>query len=117
MKELRVVRIIDGNKVIINIGKEDGLRINGEFKIFEDGEEIIDPITNDVLGRLEKTKDIVEVYELMDKMCICKKVKQDPFADFGDDLLNVEGSDIKGGLTSDEPIKVGDKVRCLKGLH
>lgn len=117
MKELRVVRIIDGNKVIINAGKEDGLRINGEFKIFEDGEEIIDPITNDSLGRLEKTKDIVEVCELMDKMCICKKTKRNPFEDFGEELLNVDGTDITGGLTSDEPIKVGDKVRCLKGIY
>lgn len=117
MKEFRVVRIIDGNNIIINAGSEDGLTIKGEFKIFEDGDEIKDPITNDSLGKLEKVKDIVEVYELMDKMCICRKKAQNPFDGFGDDLLNVDEAEIKGGLVSDEPIKVGDKAKCLKGIY
>lgn len=116
MKEFRVVRIVDGNNIIINAGSLDGLSKFAEFKIFEDGDEIRDPITHESLGKLEKEKDIVEVCELMDKMCVCKKKLQDPFKDFGDDMLNVEESEIKGGLKSDNPIKVGDKAKCIKGI-
>lgn len=49
----KVVKVIDEYKVVINKGINDGVKMGHRFLIYRLGDEIIDPDTNENLGRLE----------------------------------------------------------------
>ncbi len=114
MKEYKVVKIIDSKTIIINAGFKDNISTGDEFKIYCIGATIFDPETNEELGSLKVTKDIVYTYEVMEKMCMCKKKKlKNNALQYGNDLLNVDPNDITGGLITEEPIRIGDKVEKI----
>lgn len=116
MEEFQVVRIIDNSTIVINAGRNNGVILGTEFKIYEDGDEIRVPGKKTIIGKLEKVKDYVIAYEIMDKMCLCKKKNYFDENEFNGELLNVDENDIQGGLISDNPIKLGDKAKCMTEL-
>lgn len=49
----KVIRILDQYKLVINKGSNDGVVMSNRFLIYHLDEEIIDPDTQESLGRLE----------------------------------------------------------------
>lgn len=70
-KIFKVVKILDDNhKIVINAGTNQGIKENQRFLVYSlDGEEIFDPDTNELLGKLEVTKGTGTVTFLQEKMC------------------------------------------------
>lgn len=125
MNEYKVIRIIDDKTIVVNCGEEDNVKINDKIKIFSVGIELFDIDTGESYGKLETTKDIVTVVDIMPKMCICKKRNiiykklfniglNDEYKCIEDEKMAVELSQIENGLNDDLTIKLGDKARLLK---
>lgn len=118
-KTYKIVRIIDDQTLVINAGYNDGIKSGDKFEIYTSGEEIKDPDTDEVLGTLDYIKEKVEAVDVFPKMSICR---HNIFVNFMDGVsakltriepkvLNVDTKQISGGLSVDNVIKVGDKVR------
>lgn len=61
-----VAKVIDDYTVVINKGRKSGVKENGRYNIIELGDDIIDPITNEVLEKLEIVKGVVEPIHIQD---------------------------------------------------
>lgn len=121
-KIYKVIKIVDDETLVINAGYNDGIETGDKFEIYSTGEEIKDPDTNETLGTLDLVKEKVEAIDVFPKMCICRhntivnfmntvsyelaRIKTKP--------LNVDSTQISGGLSNDDVIKIGDKVRKIK---
>ena len=53
MIEAKVVDVIDEFRVVINKGGSDGVSLGDRFLIYQIGDELFDPDTNESLGQLE----------------------------------------------------------------
>ena len=68
----KIIKILDGKRVIINLGYKQGIKKEMKFFIYSEGEEIKDPDTNQVLGKREivkhkiKVKHIQETFSIME---------------------------------------------------
>lgn len=116
----KVVKIIDDETIVINAGKKNGIKLGNKFEIYDTGEEIFDPDTNESLGTLDTIKETVKAINVLPKMCICRHIVVTNFLEPIDNLnrvhpkmLNVETTQISGGLSSDTKIRIGDKVRLI----
>lgn len=49
----KVVRVLDEYTIVINLGVKDGVTESDRYLIYNLGDEIIEPDTNESLGRLE----------------------------------------------------------------
>ncbi len=49
----KVVKVLSETKVVVDIGSDHGLKDGADLVVYELDEEIIDPETNESLGRLE----------------------------------------------------------------
>jgi hypothetical protein len=70
VRELRVAKVLDEFKVVLNAGEEDGVKAGMVFVIFAIGEKVIDPDSKDILGRLEVVKGRVRIEHVQANMCI-----------------------------------------------
>lgn len=70
--EGKVAKIIDVYTVVINRGKEDGVEDDMRFIIYEKGDEIIDPDTDESLGVFEYIKMKVKIVNVNDKISTAK---------------------------------------------
>ena len=52
----RIIRILDSNSVIINLGRRDGVTGDSIFKILAEPESVIDPETKEELGKVKVVK-------------------------------------------------------------
>lgn len=115
----RVVKIIDAETIVINAGSNNGISRGDEFEIFETGENITDPITGTDLGTLDTIKEIVTAVNVFPKMSICRQYVTyntiaSPLQNFTKKTpktLNIDASQISGGLSKDKVIRIGDKAR------
>ncbi len=113
--EYKIVKIIDDKTVIINAGSNNKVTKFDKFEIYDIGEEVIDPDTGESLGTLDVIKETLNVVRIYPKMCMCRKIyKLDIFTGERVKSLNVDTKDISGGITDENHIKVGDKVRIIK---
>lgn len=125
--EYRVIKIIDDKTIVINVGENNGVKSGNKFQIYAVGEHVIDPETNEDLGTLNTVKEVVSAIDVFPNMTICRHIETNyynpltnfvsPFATQKIDTeksLNVETTQITGGLSSDLTIKIGDKVRFMK---
>lgn len=122
-KTYKVVKIIDDETIVINAGTEDGIKFGNEFEIYEAGEEIFDPDTKESLGTLDTIKETVKAVNVLQKMCICRHSNilvydlseslNNKFMRTKIKTLNVDATQISGGLSSDKKIRIGDKVRLI----
>lgn len=67
-KLFKVIKVIDETTIVINAGEEDGITKSSEFLIFELGEELFDPETEEKLGRLEVVKGTGEPIHIQNKL-------------------------------------------------
>ncbi len=121
-KDFKIIKIIDDETIVINAGSENKVNPGDKFEIFDIGEEIRDPDTQEILGTLDTIKETVEAIHVFPKMCICKHrviTKHVSALSLGletvsSKLLNIDSTEISGGLSSDLTIHIGDKVRKIK---
>lgn len=66
----KIAKIQDKYRVIINKGAEDGVTKNMKFYAYEEGEEIIDPDTKDVIEKEEILKSYLKVIHVQEKIAI-----------------------------------------------
>jgi hypothetical protein len=138
--EGKVVKLVDNDKLAINIGLQDGIKKNDIFIIFEKQEEIFDPDTQKSLGYLEVPKLKMKVFNMQDKITLLessetkiitdKKIKRTIkkksnlhnrlYAGFGsvfnddDEETIIEEEPKEQIITTDERnIKIGDIARKI----
>ncbi len=110
IKNILVAKIIEEDRIVINKGSNDGIFENIRFLVYEEGEEIIDPLTKKSLGVLENPKGIFKVMHLQENMSVLVSELKRPsklalsFSQFSE--INAERD-----LLS--TIKIGDKVKII----
>lgn len=116
-KVIRVALVINSEKIAINAGKNDGIKEGLRFQIYELGDEIFDPISNESLGQLELIKGTGKVLNVQDKMSTIqsdmkdqpqKIIKKNPLLGYH----TVEEYSPSETVPFDNP-KVGDLVRKI----
>lgn len=138
--EGKVAKILDEYSIVINVGRNNGVTRDMVFAVFTQSEdEIKDPDSSEVLGKLENIKDYVSAVHVQDKFSTCtaletrKMIKEGESSGaqtlsgammaesmsakprgskIGTEKLNVNASQITG-VTQLGPISVGDKVRAV----
>lgn len=69
-KMICVAKVIDDTKLVLNIGKSDGIKIGDSFLIYTiSDDEIIDPFSKKSLGKLELVKGKGRVVHVQENMC------------------------------------------------
>ena len=121
MTEYRIVKIISEYNVVVNCGTNHGIAEGQILEVFEHGDTVIDPVTNENLGTLDYIKAKLRVVNVFPNMCICEnrdgevqKTIQEmiSFSMTQRVPLNVETTDISGGFEKvSKKIKIGDLVR------
>lgn len=112
-----VAQVIDKTTVVVNAGKNWGIRIGMHCIIFGEGQEIVDPMTNESLGILELLRGKAVVTQVQEKLCVVKSYKQKIgnalsvlSAQFGE---HYEGDNLKYA-NFDDNVYVTDIVKFLK---
>ena len=120
--DIRVVKIISDRLIVLNIGSDENIKIGNKFQLVDmDADEVYDPETGLILGRLEVPKATVVVTHVYPKMCICTNNEYYSFDSFDDELLrepaplNVDYKQISGGFDKERlpPIRIGDIAYSL----
>lgn len=73
-KVIRVASIIDSHTIVLNAGSDDGIRASTSFLIYGQGEEVIDPETQESLGILEVVRGRGKVIHLQEKLCTVESI-------------------------------------------
>lgn len=127
----KVIRVIDEYRLIIDVGWGDGVTTGMEFIVFEEGEEITDPLEQDrYLGKMEHVKARVEAEHVQKKFSVARSSIFSPsptLAEISSAMSGVSGyvrgrrvklavspTDICTLVTPDMTIKVGDKARQVR---
>lgn len=75
--EAKVVKVLSPTELVINVGSADGVNSYDKFLVYAEGEEIRDPDTGEMLGRLEIVKGKAEVVHIQERIttirCTAKK--------------------------------------------
>lgn len=126
---LRVVKIVDPYRIVINVGSEHGLTISDKVAVYAEGQPVVDPETKQVLGTLDRIKAYLNVEFVYDKMSLCINAKTklstswaslataalDLTGDRAREPMDVDPKAITGGWeTGDTTIRIGDPVRIVK---
>jgi hypothetical protein len=112
-RPLQVARVVDEYKVVINRGADDGIKEGQRFLVYGIGDEVLDPETNESLGRLELVRGRGEVVHVQPRMatirCIetfripgTKRKVRDPLRLFG------AGSAALGSIEETDPDRYED---------
>jgi hypothetical protein len=64
----KVVKVIDDYRFVINRGAHHEIKIGGNFLVFHLGESIVDPDTNEDLGKLEIVRGRARVIHIQERM-------------------------------------------------
>lgn len=126
-KKFRIAKIIDETSFIITGGSEDGITNDDKFQILgKEKETIVDPETGDMIGTLDTIKGTIVASQVYDNMTLCRSkwiTTKSPLNNMlGNEVLsianslyegyhqelNVDQDAISGGLTSNDPIRIGD---------
>ncbi len=70
--EGKIAEILSSYAVVINLGSKDGISEGDKFVIYQIGKEIVDPETNESLGKLEVHKGTVIAKVVQENMCIAE---------------------------------------------
>lgn len=123
-----VVRILSDKKIVISAGKKQNATVGAKYDIYEVGEEIIDPKTNNSLGTLDYIKATVEVVTVYDAFSIAeyitrstKTVTQGIMSAFSESnktvtektihVLPVDEGAIKPQRIKNKLIQIGDPIK------
>ena len=65
---IKIIKVIDDYKVVINKGSLDGIKYGQSFLIYKEDEELFDPDTKESLGFLEIVKGKGKIVHLQPKI-------------------------------------------------
>lgn len=81
--EGKVAKILGGSEIVLNRGRNDGVRTGMVFEVFApEGEEVWDPDTGETLGTVEDVKAQAEVTEVKDRLSVAR-IRQTANSPFG----------------------------------
>ncbi len=110
MLDIRVAKIIETDKIVINKGAIDGIEEGMRFLVYEEGDEILDPVTKKSLGKLENPKGTFKVIHLQEKITILLSELKRP----NKLLLSFnQFTDVDAERDLLKTIKIGDKVKKI----
>ena len=71
--EGKVAKILGNNEIVINRGRNEGVRQGMLFEVFApEGEEVWDPDTGETLGTVEDVKAHAEVTEVKERLAVAR---------------------------------------------
>ena len=71
--EGKVAKVLGSNEIVLNRGRNDGVRTGMVFEVFApEGEEVWDPDTGETLGTVEDVKASAEVTEVKDRLSVAR---------------------------------------------
>jgi hypothetical protein len=71
--EGKVAKILGNNEIVINRGRNEGVRAGMMFEVFApEGEEVWDPDTGETLGTVEDVKAQAEVIEAKERLAVAR---------------------------------------------
>ena|SRR5713101_2584053 len=71
--EGRVAQILNARELVINLGSQNGVRQGMKFAVLAEFPiEIHDPVTNEMLGVVDREKVRVEATEVRERIAICR---------------------------------------------
>ena len=68
----KIARIVSDTEVILSVGADDEVKEGMEFVIFQEGDHVYDPDTQEDLGAIEILKGRVKVAHVMPKMSLAR---------------------------------------------
>lgn len=68
----KIIRILDKKRVIVDIGFNQNIRKEMKFFVYDLGDEIRDPQTNELIDRLEIVKHRLKVTHIQEKFSIMR---------------------------------------------
>jgi hypothetical protein len=106
--EGRVAQILNSRELVLNKGDEDGVTAGMVFEILApQGEDIRDPVTDEVLGSVERPKVVVRIVQVEPKLAVART--------FMSRRRNVGGTDAtKSWMRLFEPPKYVTEYDTLK---
>lgn len=122
---MKVVKIINEYRIVINAGAKQGVHEGDVFEVYAEGQEIVDPDTGEDLGTLDYIKAKVVARDVFHKMTICVNRETETVPSLSGYLqsvlegttekrlpLRVDAKEISGGFEGiNKKIVVGDLVR------
>lgn len=131
--EGKVAAILNDRELVINKGKNSGVKPDMLFGILQTTEGIKDPDTGEVLGSVESVKIRVKVVDVQPKLSVCRTYEtyQVNIGGTGKSLfqtifepppkwitrvktLKLEDAEFKGLGVTGSFVRIGDKVRQLE---
>lgn len=134
----KVVKIVNEYLVVINYGKKHNAKIGDILEIFQVGELVFDPDSDELLGTLDITKGRIKVKNVYENMSLCESnefvtTKSPALVSFGQTLsylsnnlsktelkaLNVNSTQVTGGYDEDDKglINISDPVKIIKSAY
>ncbi|EFV01899.1 hypothetical protein HMP0721_1293 [Pseudoramibacter alactolyticus ATCC 23263] len=119
----KIIKIPNEYTVIINLGEKD-VSVHDKIIVFEVEDDVIDPITKELLGSFELKKAELEVSEVFPNFSVCHHYEKEdtgilkalspmtPNIKKVPQKLNVDSHD--GIYLKNPKIKVGDMVRTVE---
>ena len=106
--EGKVAQILNSRELVLNKGDEHGVRAGMVFEILApQGEDIRDPVTDEVLGSVERPKVVVRIVQVEPKLAVART--------FRSRRRNVGGSDAsRSWMRLFEPPKYVTEYDTLK---
>lgn len=74
-----VVAAVEGNQIILNVGKKSGVKVGDQFDVQRVTKEIKDPTTGSVLRRLSSAVGVVKATDVDDVSAVCEPVSGSGF--------------------------------------
>ena len=108
--DIRIANIIETDKIVINKGDKDGIDEHMRFLVYEEGEEIFDPISKKSLGILENPKGIFKVLHIQDLMTVLISELKRPSKLA---LTITQFADVNAERDLLRTIKIGDKIKII----
>lgn len=110
IKDIRIVKILEVDKIVINKGSKDDVHDSMRFLVYEEGDEITDPVTNKSLGVLENPKGTFKIVHIQENMTILISELKRPNKLA---LTLSQFADVDAERDLLKTIKVGDKVKVI----
>lgn len=124
----KIAKIVDESTFLINVGLKEGVQNGMRFVVFDEGEEVTDPDTGEVLGVWEILKGELEVVNAQERLSMVQTpvrkvetpntlsammVEASKGSKGERERLSVDRTQMSG-RPAPKPISVGDPVRSVE---
>ena len=118
---IKVVSIITPYQIVLNVGSEDGTKLNDRFVVFGLGNVITDPDTGEEIERLEILRGKGKVIHVQNKICTIESTeyeeaqtrikKSNPYMSLV--MGHTEETEVRQERKSFDDVQLGDHARKL----